>query len=96
MIERILDWLVGRGKLNSNNTFQSGNYIHYHRWLPNWFIGKIPEMIDWTWVKMWPKKTTGISWRHQWFLREVTSEEREQRFSTDDVSLSISADIPQT
>ena len=52
-------------------------------------------MVDWTWVKMWPKKTTGISRRHQWFPRELTSEEQEQKFSTDDVPLSISEVIPQ-
>ena len=52
-------------------------------------------MIDGTWVKTWLKKTTGISRRHQWFPREVTSEEQEQKFSSDDVSLSISEVIPQ-
>ena len=33
------------------------------------------------------KQTTDISRRHHWFPREMTSEKREQKFHTDDVSL---------
>ena len=34
-----------------------------------------------------PRKSADISRRHHWFPREMTSEEREQKFHTDDASL---------
>ena len=34
-----------------------------------------------------PEKTVDISRRHHWFLREITSEKRAQKFHTDDMSL---------
>ena len=34
-----------------------------------------------------PKKTADISRQHDWFPREMTSEERVQKFQTLDVSL---------
>ena len=33
--------------------------------------------------------TTDISWRYHWFLLEMTSEERAQKFHTDEVQLPI-------
>ena len=40
--------------------------------------------------KLVPEETADISRRHHWFPREMTSEERAQKFYTDDVSLSRS------
>ena len=38
----------------------------------------------------WPEKRAEISRRHNWFPREMTSEQRLQKFHTDDASLSRS------
>ena len=35
----------------------------------------------------WPEKTADISQRQPWFPHEMTSEERQQKFHTDDASL---------
>ena len=41
-------------------------------------------------TRTYPEETADISWRHYWFLREMASEERAQKFHTDNVSLSRS------
>ena len=65
---------------------RSGNFQHklQHRCFQLWCL---PAFITSRLYKLWSEKTVDISRSHQRFLRQMTSEERAQKFHTDDVSL---------
>ena len=46
-------------------------------------VSPIPQVL----LTAYPEKTANISRRHHWFLCEVMSEKRAQKFHTDDASL---------
>ena len=99
MIERILDWLVetrGEANLTATIPFRA---VTIFITIDGFQIDSLARSLKWLiehGLRCDQRKQPAFRDGYQWFPREVTSEEREQKFSTDDVSLSISAVIPQT